>query len=354
MNYSKFIKRPVFAFILACTTIVSLHVMYKPFLNSALFAKYIDSSSSAKDEKQDVSEVSKYNDFNTSQVRSTPVTPRTDKYKHTCLASFSNCVRIFDTSVDYSQVKQIHKCVALRIPSLANTPICVYDPKIDIYVSKSIITGGNWEGGNILTVIEILRRNPNLLFLDLGCNVGVYTLSIAKTGRKVIALDANRKNLEMLTTSLRKGNLTNMVTLIWNALSDKAETVGFKEDLRNIGGLQMLSGVSDADAVSEEKSSVSIVLDDLVPMFRNKSLFIKMDIETYELKAMLGGKIFFKEVDIKFLFMEWFHHKDNDVGTRIIQFMTERGYKPFNPLQTSFPLQIENRKSWSGDIVWIK
>ena len=166
MNYSKFIKRPVFAFILACTTIVSLHVMYKPFLNSALFAKYIDSSSSAsvKDINKDLSEFLKYNEFNTSQVRSTPVTPRTDKYKHTCLDGFSNCVRIFDTSVDYSQVKQIHKCVALRIPSLANTPICVYDPKIDIYVSKSIITGGNWEGGNILTVIEILRRNPNLLF----------------------------------------------------------------------------------------------------------------------------------------------------------------------------------------------
>ncbi|KAH3721052.1 hypothetical protein DPMN_063967 [Dreissena polymorpha] len=34
----------------------------------------------------------------------------------------------------------------------------------------------------------------------------------------------------MLTTSLQKGNITEMVMLIWNALSDKAETVVFKED----------------------------------------------------------------------------------------------------------------------------
>ncbi|KAH3721122.1 hypothetical protein DPMN_064039 [Dreissena polymorpha] len=270
-----------------------------------------------------------------------------------CMPGYDNCVRVFDTSVDYSSAKQIHKCVALRIPSVKNTPICVYDPAIDIHVSRTIIANGNWEVGNIQKVLSILQNDPRLVFLDLGCNVGVYTLAVAKFGRLVTALDANRKNLEMLTTSLQKGNITGMVMLIWNALSDKAETVGFKEDNRNIGGLQMVSGVSNTTVLGDSNSSVAILLDDLVPLFRNKSVFIKMDIETYELKAMMGGKKFFEQVDVKYLFMEWFHHKNSEVGSKIIQFMTEKKYTPYNPL-TSEPLKIRNRMSWSVDIIWIK
>ncbi|KAH3721079.1 hypothetical protein DPMN_063994 [Dreissena polymorpha] len=220
------------------------------------------------------------------------------------MPGYDNCVRVFDTSVDYSSAKQIHKCVALRIPSVKNIPICVYDPAIDIHVSRTIIANGNWEVANIQKVLSILQNDPRLVFLDLGCNVGVYTIAVAKFGRPVTALDANRKNLEMLTTSLQKGNITGMVMLIWNALSDKAETVGFKEDNRNIGGLQMVSGVTNTTLLGDSNSSVAIVLDDLVPLFRNKSVFIKMDIETYDLKAIMGGKKFFEQVDVKYMFMD--------------------------------------------------
>ncbi|KAH3883283.1 hypothetical protein DPMN_007238 [Dreissena polymorpha] len=262
--------------------------------------------------------------------------------------------RVFDTSVDYSNAEQIYKCVNLTIEKLASTPICVYDPAIDIWVSGYIISKGNFEGDLILELVKILQDNPSLTFLDIGCNVGVYTLAVAKFGRQVTAVDANRKNLEMVATSLVKGNLTEKVKLIWNAISDKEETVGLNHWKGNVGGLQMISGIGPINDSSGYESSKAIVLDNLVPIFRKKSLVIKMDIEKFELKAMLGGKKFFEEVDVRFLLMEWVHHAWTDVGGKIIQFMMEREYIPVMPLQRLVRLQAENRTTWPNDIMWIK
>ncbi|XP_052265254.1 uncharacterized protein LOC127867820 isoform X1 [Dreissena polymorpha] len=268
--------------------------------------------------------------------------------------SESSNVRVFDTSVDYSNSKQIFKCVDMRIEHLATTPICVYDPTTDIFVSKDIISKGSFEGDYIKEVVKILQDNLSLSFVDIGCNVGVYTLAVAKFGREVIALDANRKNLEMVATSLVKGNLTGKVTLIWNALSDRVEALGFKHKEGNIGALQMESGIRATNDSRGDESSMAIVLDDLVPLLRKRSLFVKMDIESYEYKAMSGGKKFFEEVDVRFLLMEWDFHRTSVEGSRIIQFMTERRFRPVLPLQRLVSLNVENRNTWPNEIMWIR
>ncbi|KAH3837776.1 hypothetical protein DPMN_111177 [Dreissena polymorpha] len=328
--------------LVGCAIYVLFGVFYTPSKGSTVLAKHVDSEDT-------ITDLYKYN-----AIKSKTIPVKFDQRKK-CLEGTNNCIRVFDTSVDYSSAKQIYTCVDLRIRSLAHTPICVYDPATDIYVSNSILNTGSWEHSYVLKVLDILSQDPNLEFVDLGCNVGVFTVAVAKHGRRVTALDANRKNLEMLTTSLKLGNITKMVTVVWNALSDIPETVGFKEAEGNIGGLQMVSDIN-AGNVNDDNGSIAIMLDDLIPMFRGKSVFIKMDIEAYELKAMLGGKKFFEEVDIKFLFMEWIHHKHTDIGSKIVQFMTERGYTPFRPSDNflSRPLQITYRNNWPSDIIWIK
>ncbi|KAH3721091.1 hypothetical protein DPMN_064006 [Dreissena polymorpha] len=187
-------------------------------------------------------------------------------------------------------------------------------------------------------------------FLDLGCNIGVYTISVATLGRRVTALDANRKNLEMLLTSLQIGNLTRNVTMLWNALSDKSEVVNLKEDAGNVGGMAIVSGQELAPDF--ENSTIAVTLDDLEVMFRKKKLLIKMDIERYEMKALLGAKRFFEYVNIRYLIMEWMHHAETDTGLEIIQFLSARGFVPYAPNDRTRPLQQETRNKWPNDILW--
>ncbi|KAH3868562.1 hypothetical protein DPMN_031711 [Dreissena polymorpha] len=103
-------------------------------------------------------------------------------------------------------------------------------------------------------------------------------LAVAKFGQEVNALETNRTNQEMVATSLAKGNLTGKVILIWNAFSDMIEAVRFKHKDGNIGALQIESGISATHDSRGDESSMAIVLDDLVPLFRKRSLFVQMDI----------------------------------------------------------------------------
>ena len=243
-------------------------------------------------------------------------------------------------------------CVPLITTVVENTPICIYDPKIDIYVSGSIKKYGNWEGGQIRQVMNFLKLYTDMEFLDLGCNVGVYTLGVTKLGRRVVSVDANVKNLRLLSRSLVLGGLQNhSITLLYNAISDKVETVQLKPSNKNIGGTRVVEADPAAD---EEQKSQGITLDHLVPLFSNRPLFIKMDIETNEWKALKSGSKFFKYINVQYVLMEWMHHKTRPEGGLIIQFFMDHSFRPYHPNQLPKMLRVELMHSWPGDILWIK
>ncbi|KAH3721088.1 hypothetical protein DPMN_064003 [Dreissena polymorpha] len=257
-----------------------------------------------------------------------------------------------------TEVEPIKLCVDLKVPGSKVTPICIYDPKhVDIYVSGELANTGIWEGHLIKVVHEILIHNPAMEFMDIGCNVGVYTIAVSHWGRRVVAIDANRRNLELLLTSLEMGKLTQNVTLLWNALSDKAETMSLRLDLavadKNIGG----SHVDGNNSTMVNNIVYAVMLDDLVGYFAKQPLFIKIDIEASEWKALMGGKHFFKSVDIKYMLMEWMHYKTHYLheGDLIVNFLTDRSFKPFDPQNRTIALETkDSHTSWPVDVLWIK
>ena len=56
------------------------------------------------------------------------------------------------------------------------------------------------------------------LFADLGANIGMYTVTVANLGRKVVAVDAGLQNLAYIDQSLHLNSNRENVTLINNAV----------------------------------------------------------------------------------------------------------------------------------------
>ena len=56
------------------------------------------------------------------------------------------------------------------------------------------------------------------LFADLGANIGMYTVTVANLGRKVVAVDASLQNLAYIDQSLQLNSNRENVTLINNAV----------------------------------------------------------------------------------------------------------------------------------------
>ena len=56
---------------------------------------------------------------------------------------------------------------------------------------------GQWETGISLMISEILSKyaNPDALFLDIGANLGIHGLYMARLGYRVWAIEPQENNL---------------------------------------------------------------------------------------------------------------------------------------------------------------
>ncbi|XP_052271530.1 uncharacterized protein LOC127872239 [Dreissena polymorpha] len=251
--------------------------------------------------------------------------------KHTRIHEYN----AFSESKDKRNSINSNQCVLLKTHH-GNAPICIHDLADDEIISGRLAKDGVWEGNYLYIIGSILSREPNIEVLDLGCNIGVYTIISAKLKHRVVALDPNKINIRLLNKSLNLGGLSRYVTLLWNAISDVRENVTLYDIIGNIGG----SFVETADknaTVDDDHKSFAITLDDLIGYFVGKPVFVKMDIETYELRALKGGSQFFKEIDVRYVLMEWIYHREFATGKDVIKMMEQYGLFPHTKIQ---PTQI--------------
>ena len=92
-------------------------------------------------------------------------------------------VNVYDLS---RQHNSSYDCPNIRISDKAITPrICLYPSENDIYVSKAIKEKGAYEVDLIESFVDKLRKNPDMNVIDVGANIGLYTLVAASMGRQV-------------------------------------------------------------------------------------------------------------------------------------------------------------------------
>lgn len=157
-------------------------------------------------------------------------------------------------------------CVPFHVPANRTLTICVHDRHVDQIISAYIHDNGVWEKEQVEGMASLLRADEEKYkedksvggsdvgrlherasrglpvvrkrasVVDIGCNVGVYTLAAASLGHEVLALDPVPANLQLLTTSLRLANLSSLVTLLLNAVSDTRGPLTVHIQPGNIGG----------------------------------------------------------------------------------------------------------------------
>ena len=200
----------------------------------------------------------------------------------------------------------------------------------------------------------MFREQPDLLFLDIGCNIGTYTIAIARLGRSVVAVDALTDNLQLLNKLLTMGNLQRHVTLIWNAVSDIRGTMTFVVPRDNVAGTIEKETITTETAFLKTRRRFdvrSIVLDDLIPMLKGKHVLIKMDIEGHEYHALKGGEMFFDSVAVPLIQMEWKFHYQN--GQEIVNFLSARGFDAVADIDGKTSLVGVNIARWPNDVYFL-
>lgn len=119
---------------------------------------------------------------------------------------------------------------------------------------------------------------PGATVLDIGANIGIYTLLAAKRGARVFAVEADPKNAIVLRHHIAINGFSEKVTVLEMAATDKEQTISLYRDRTNSGHSNLFSG---SDAVSVRGNSIDSLHLPRVDI-------CKMDIEGSEVAALRG------------------------------------------------------------------
>lgn len=232
----------------------------------------------------------------------------------------------FDNKICFQ--KRDSSFVFAKLNNPPNTPIYVYPEDLDQYISRNISREGSYEGHNVQTLLQYMKQFPKAVFLDLGANIGAFSVPIAAHGYRVIAVECLRSNVMRLCASMNEANLANKMTIVYNALNQKHEKVSLVSAKGNIG----MTAVVDQGKGNETIDS--ILLDDLLEVFNLEQVVIKMDVLEQEDIVLNGGDEFFNKVRVEALLMEFIHHQNDDYnndGKFIVDLLASHDLEPDVP-----------------------
>jgi FkbM family methyltransferase len=236
------------------------------------------------------------------------------------LSSNDEPIAIFDLSKALEPVELYSpiKCKTSREIFVIAT-LCVHDIERDIHVSGSIWRDGIWEPHIMQSYMEYIKNNPEWLIMDVGAQIGQYSLLPAKMGRQVLTVEPFYDNVLRIHKAAKTDNTTYHITLITNALSNNRKEIKMLQPQgENIGGQSLVENknkvIKKEDVLATDPKAKyfveTVLFDDIVPYVpvktdgsKYKKAILKIDIEAFEPYAFQHASILFDTLDIRIIFM---------------------------------------------------
>ncbi len=117
------------------------------------------------------------------------------------------------------------ECIQTKMRFTLNTHICIHEPKFDKHVSKQLETNGLWEPNIVRSFIKQMQEVDDAQFIDIGANIGLYTLIAAKYNRSVIAVEPLHENVVRLHKAAHLENVQSKITVLVNAVTNERKQV---------------------------------------------------------------------------------------------------------------------------------
>ncbi len=120
--------------------------------------------------------------------------------------------------------------------------------------------------------------HPGSVVLDVGANIGAFSLLAAKRGAQVFAVEADPTNAELLKKHVVMNRFSDRVNILEMAATDEPRSLTIYRNPKNIGNSNIFSGESPVSVEGATIDSLSLPPIDVC----------KMDIEGAEFPALLG------------------------------------------------------------------
>lgn len=156
------------------------------------------------------------------------------------------------------------------------------------YIDRCLAFYGMWEKEQLEKLVELCSRRRIDTFLDVGANVGFYSIMFAvkKAVDRIIAFEPDPGNYSRLRANLSASDLEDRIETVQLALGDRESPVKLYQ------GAEANRGESTIAVPEQTPQEVTHQVrqarfDDLYQV-EGESIIVKMDVEGYEFQALAG------------------------------------------------------------------
>jgi len=227
--------------------------------------------------------------------------------------------------LNYFLNKSIEKTNMVRNTLYNSKPIYSYGKKD--YISSAILTFNCWEP-NITSIFNcILKSKPDGVVLDIGCNIGYYSLISSDTIKHIYAIDANKYNINMLNMSCNLNNIRNISTM-HKCIADGEHyyAPGNKDIVEKNGNIGGLTFVKTDDVNGVKSTTIDSIINE--NSIENISI-MKIDLGGGELNALRGAIKTLKTAMVKNIIVE-ISPKFNSDSSEILELLKTNNYTIYN------------------------
>jgi FkbM family methyltransferase len=228
--------------------------------------------------------------------------------------------------------------------------MAIYVNAFDIGCPAALLNGGRYEEDNSQVLLSFVR--PDTVFLDIGANIGFYTLQIgrrlSKAG-KIYAFEPHPELGRLLHLNVANHLIDGMVTIFPVALSDSNGRTELHYPRGHLGGGSIMAPYEVEPWQGRTIESDMRRLDDLLgPDFACD--LAKLDVEGHELPVLRGmRRTIINSPDIKILFEKLWTNSAVDPET--VAFFAELGFALYGVRQDASLVPLAGEQAlaeWSG------
>jgi len=254
-------------------------------------------------------------------------------------------------------IKENFTCLKTnQLFKVIRTTICVHN--ITDFISGHFISNINYEDEYMHVLFRIMLRYPHFALIDIGANIGTYTMFAAAMNRLVIAIECFKPNYMRIARAIQIENVRNNVILIGNAINTySGQYMKISSHSSNIGGQRTYDLGTTNITTNNLHIAKTIRLDDILPIIEQtkfRSFLLKVDIEGSEYHVFASGSQFFDKLDVPIILMEWDKINSNKKhGDAAVEFLIKRGYIPTTDTCQELNMTIVFT-GWPANVFWTK
>lgn len=162
-------------------------------------------------------------------------------------------------------------------------------------IDKIIFFKNEYEERQIKFLKNYINKNKTEIFIDIGSNIGIYSLTIGKNFKKikVLSFEPVYNTFDNLNYNIHLNRLTKKITTFNFGLSNSSGTKKMialkKNNYIQSGGYSFYipkRRIDKNEVIEQYKSKIG----DNIVKFKNKNIIIKIDVEGYEKEVLYGLK----------------------------------------------------------------